>query len=406
NQRLFLDRDEWAGIFPAPVMAAIAAKAWHSGPVPEGVGFAAADVDQAAAASGVPRDRLLLLPRAADLPVLVAARASMAFPGLFTPVPLWLLRWVPDGAGGKAPVLSQVLLADGGITSNFPIHLFDSPLPGRPTFALNLLYEGEEVAEARPPSGMIDGNQAVPEQVTGLAGGGLAALAAVFMPFTNRGRVGYYQPPAQGSGFAQIAGLLGRVVDTARMWGDVGLFDQPGVRDRIAHIRLASDEGGFNLNMPAETIKRLSDKGALAGDVLASRFHPSAPSDPLANGAMPRLNWHNHRFVRLRATLAAQQQLAGRFALRWPGTVSATAQQQPGPADLLAGANGQWQVPGGPAFPIGYSFNLTKAERGRLASLAGNLAGLALPPASPARNDQPPRPRAILQMRPDTTDGR
>ena len=66
----------------------------------------------------------------AELPVLVATRMSLSFPGLLAAVPLWTVQ---DGK----PVRHWV--SDGGISSNFPVHLFDAWVPGRPTFGLNLV---------------------------------------------------------------------------------------------------------------------------------------------------------------------------------------------------------------------------------------------------------------------------
>jgi len=40
-----------------------------------------------------------------------------------------------------------MLVPDGGLTSNFPIHFFDAPLPGRPTFGINLVLDTVETTE-------------------------------------------------------------------------------------------------------------------------------------------------------------------------------------------------------------------------------------------------------------------
>ena len=63
-----------------------------------------------------------------DLPVAEAVRMSMSIPFFFSPV-----RWKhPDGK-------QQLTLVDGGMLSNFPVWLFDTPdLPDWPTFGLRL----------------------------------------------------------------------------------------------------------------------------------------------------------------------------------------------------------------------------------------------------------------------------
>ena len=89
--------------------------------------------------SDVTDRRMLVLPRDAKdlgyrhpdyLPVALAVRASMSIPIFFEPVTL------TDNSGKKH------ILVDGGMLSNFPVWLFDSP-PGRialrPTFGLKLV---------------------------------------------------------------------------------------------------------------------------------------------------------------------------------------------------------------------------------------------------------------------------
>ena len=155
----FFRQDEFRRLFPGPVVDAMVAAV---DPV-ERTGAAAREHDlltRLAAATGHRR-----LPRA-DLPVVVAARLSLSFPVLrsvpcrcyrfdFSPAaPIEAMgRWrawlaehpeVDPGRGGARrrggePVpLSRCWISDGGITSNLPVHFFDTPLPTRPTFLVNL----------------------------------------------------------------------------------------------------------------------------------------------------------------------------------------------------------------------------------------------------------------------------
>ena len=415
NHRLFIDRDEWARLFPAAVVDAVAAAAWPTNPdltdLPAGLGYTPEDVRTAAAAHPGLIQRLLLMPRARDLPVLVAARASMAFPGLFTPLPFWLLRWVADEAGNKRPELARVLLSDGGITSNFPIHLFDGAVPSRPTFALNLLYPGDEIAEERPPSNAADSEdgKVLPESVRGLSGGGGdgPAFADLFMPFTNRGRVNFYKGALGATPFGQIAGLIGRVVETARTWGDVSLFNLPGVRDRVIHIRLSGDEGGFNLDMPPAVINGLAEKGTLAGEVLARRFDPLSPTDPLSPDKVARLNWHNHRFVRLRSFMAAQERLAGQAGRGWQrANDPARPQSVPTLDAILVTARGT-MPPGNPAgFSIGYSWSFTNGQRSHMQSALASLQTVVPADTANSATRGNPQPAVLLKQRPAGADPR
>ena len=71
-----------------------------------------------------------------SFPVVEAVRMSMSYPFLFTPVVLH--------REGK-----PVYVVDGGLLSNFPIWLFDSPNPKRPTWGFRL-HGGANVEEGLP----------------------------------------------------------------------------------------------------------------------------------------------------------------------------------------------------------------------------------------------------------------
>lgn len=417
RSRLYIDQRRWQGLFPADVMAAL--RASSIGPAADRdesddfyektLRYRKADVGAAAAAS---RDaqlhaNLLLLPDAPDLPVIVAVRASLAFPGLFTPLPLLLLHWtIVDGQ--RVARFSPVLLSDGGITSNFPIHLFDAPVPSRPTFAINLLYPDDSINADPFTGGPREANDA--SQLEAIAGGGSPAPSVkddIFMPRSNSGRVLLYKAPPTGSPLHQLIGFAGRVVEAARTWGDVSLYNQPGVRDRIVHVRLTDSEGGFNLGMTPEIISAIAAKGQFAGTVLAARFDPARPHDPLHPGEPVRLNWHNHRFVRLRAFLAAQELLGLRATAAWGRATDVTlAQSTPGLDDILRRA-GRQAWPHG--FPIGYAYRLTEPRRQHMAAILGHLAALAPPPptgrgSSNSAGEGAPNPRSRLQLRPAGND--
>jgi NTE family protein len=71
-----------------------------------------------------------------SFPVVDAVRMSMSYPFLFNPVTLH-----KDG--------KPYYVVDGGLLSNFPIWLFDSPNPKRPTWGFRL-HPGEDVTEGLP----------------------------------------------------------------------------------------------------------------------------------------------------------------------------------------------------------------------------------------------------------------
>ena len=46
-----------------------------------------------------------------------------------------------------------MVFSDGGISSNFPVQIFDSPLPARPTFAINLAgFEADDHPNLNNPA--------------------------------------------------------------------------------------------------------------------------------------------------------------------------------------------------------------------------------------------------------------
>jgi hypothetical protein len=177
-----------------------------------------------------------------DLPVVVAARMSLSFPGLISAVPLWRKDYTFNDEDEKNK-LRRCLFSDGGLSSNFPIHFFDRLLPNSPTFAISLdefdprKYHGDRV---RLPK---------------LAGAGI-------------------QIPVQP--FSGLLGFLGRLIDSAKDWQDNLQSVLPGYRERIVHVRLASDEGGLNLTMDEEKIRRLAAYGEQAGEKLRTEFDMDA----------------------------------------------------------------------------------------------------------------------------------
>lgn len=182
------------------------------------------------------------LPEANDLPVLLAVRASLSFPILFSALPLYRFDYSLrlDPKAQETPQLCW--LSDGGITSNFPIHLFDDPFPSRPTFGISL--DGFDERRHHKSSKVPEGRVYLPKK----AGQGM-------------------QRPvdAIGGPFAFFAAIL----NAARNWQDELQSVLPGYRERIAHIALTSDEGGLNLEMKQGVVARLSKYGELAGKELA-----------------------------------------------------------------------------------------------------------------------------------------
>src|SRR5262249_5400677 len=154
-------------------------------------------------------DGFSVMPAIADLPVIVATRMSLAFPFLLSAVQLHAVDYT---AADDDQSPKPIWFSDGGICSNFPISLFDAPLPRWPTLAISL--------GSFTPRTPADG---------------------VYMPKTNsQGRL---------RAFADIHSLqsfFGSILSTMQNWNDDEQAKLPGYRDRIATIALHDNEGALN----------------------------------------------------------------------------------------------------------------------------------------------------------------
>ena len=187
--------------------------------------------------------QILPLPEMPDLPVVIAVRMSLSFPVLISAVPLYA---VDRTRTRKPAVAERCWFSDGGITSNLPIHFFDSPLPRWPTFAINLKGPHPDYPEEK--------------DFVWLPGNNNAGLHESWNRFD------------ENQGWSKIIGFIGAILDTMHNWRDHIQFRTPGYRDRIVHISLNENEGGLNLNMPDHLIQTVSKRGQRAGQVLLTNF--------------------------------------------------------------------------------------------------------------------------------------
>lgn len=215
------------------------------------------------------------LPKEGRLPVLVATRMSLSFPLLLSAVPLYEADWsttpTQDELEEKQASASTSMLrttealavsgqsdertptsmrlcwfSDGGISSNFPIHLFDAALPRWPTFAINLTYPDDQES---------------------------CRLEDVFLPTeNNQGWQRRYTSITSTRAVTEVSKFLFAIINTMQNWRDLLQSRTPGHRDRIVHVPLAKHEGGMNLNMEQAVIDGIADKGGQAGKLLAGNF--------------------------------------------------------------------------------------------------------------------------------------
>lgn len=179
-----------------------------------------------------------------NFPVLLAARMSLSFPLLLSTVRLWVVDFDFPQGQRKFRCCS---FSDGGLCSNFPIHLFDGLLPGWPTFGIQL----EPMPDPKPPQ-----------------------WGRLFLPASYK--VGYGERwnhfDGTGDSPAKLFGFLGALIQSMQNWNDNSLARMPGVRDRVVRVRLKPNEGGLNLNMDPDLIATVSGLGTDAGDALVERF--------------------------------------------------------------------------------------------------------------------------------------
>jgi predicted acylesterase/phospholipase RssA len=218
------------------------------------------------------------LPQPWDLPVIFAVRISMSLPALFKAVRLYRVRRpsaIQDDLGrtlidhGQALTLlspldsaQELWFSDGGITSNFPVHFFDNPLPRWPTVSLNLGVHPREAPHQDVWHPQDWDDLSIPAKELG----------------------------GSGWGFGKA------IFNTAMSWRDSMQSALPGYRNRIAQVRTSPGEGGTNLFMPREIIASMALRGALAGARLRIRFSDDG-------------QWSRFRWLRLRTAISNLERL-------------------------------------------------------------------------------------------------
>jgi predicted acylesterase/phospholipase RssA len=234
--------------------------------------------------------RLIALARGRDLPIIVLARLSLSFPVLLSSVPLYRVdftservRAIRRSEDRTQPLPGKrVWFTDGGVCSNFPIHLFDAPLPRWPTFGLDLT----------PPHPDYPVNRGCPEN-------------RVYLPDRpERGIEQDFPDGSQATRWSSIISFFSTIFGAAKTYRDHLQSIAPGSRDRIVRIRHLEDEGGLNLDMPREDLLTLASSGLEAAETLIAAFAGDDPDNA----------WLQHRVIRLKVLLANLRRYAKRLA--------------------------------------------------------------------------------------------
>jgi len=221
-----------------------------------------------------------------QLPVVVAARLSLSFPFLFSAVPLWA---VDDEVDGQPALLRKCWFSDGGICSNFPIHLFDAFVPMWPTFGISL---GKR---------RMDQPQAV--RVTTRHEEGRSEAWDLFDSPSA------LAPDDASSPLDRLFGFVLGLLATTKDWNDTTAMRMPGTRDRVARVGFERGEGELNVRLTGEEIERLArDYGSVAGRKLADKFVTGNAPDELSTA------WREHRWVRFNTLLATLRERVSLFS--------------------------------------------------------------------------------------------
>ena len=240
------------------------------------------------------------LPEGDDLPVVVGMRMSLALPIVISATPLYAVSadvtFLHDSPTPlQAHDLQKQWFSDGGTASNFPIQFFDTWLPTRPTFGVNLTYpktnskasangvaqtnrgaknDGMQTNTSSPArteevkacltrtslSYQRDDSQRKSQQ--------FAENNAVYLPSPGENRV----TSPEWSSLSGVPGFLGGIFYTAKDYRDTLQSTLPSYRDRIVQIRFTPEQGGINLSMPPRVVKDIMRNGTVAGAKLRDDF--------------------------------------------------------------------------------------------------------------------------------------
>jgi hypothetical protein len=347
RDRLYFNGDELKDYLPPAVHRWLCDKARPYRCEPRREGRDPSDAD----AQGL---GLVEIPAPRDFPIVFAARMSLSFPFLFAAVPLWAIDH--DHAGQA--IFRRCWFSDGGISSNFPMHLFDGLVPSWPTFGINLEpeIEGRDKVYLPPDYGSGHGER--------------------WDNFDD----------ASPNGASRFGGFLSAIVATMQNWNDNALSRMPGVRDRIARVRLSAKEGGLNLNMEAGVIEAVAQRGETAAQKIIGRFAPAGPDGPSGPG------WDEQRWVRLGVLLKLVEERA-------PGVLTALDPALPHATDYATLITRAADPQAGP--PAGYEAPLSPEQQAALRAVLVALGALVGTMTEPGCiTDFKPIPKPELRLRP------
>ena len=281
SRSFFFKKSEMARLFPPPVLEELVR--WGKLNRPE----------RAICIRDEDAEEFLRFPMGEDIPLVVATRLSLSFPVLLSAVRLYSIRteaYVPLGHFGPPRVLDLVRdveehwLSDGGIVSNFPIHVFDTWVPLRPTFGITLCDS--------PLSSVLDQREANDAR-------------PVLLPRPRD----FDKARPRRTAIHGVGDFLRAVFETAQSYRDNAQAGLPSYRERIVQIFLDKAEGGLNLDMPPKVVTSIQNKGQMAAHELLGRY-------PDLQGS----SFAEHQWVRLQVLMAELERQLMEVRSIFPGS--------------------------------------------------------------------------------------
>lgn len=394
-------------------------------------------------------DGYYFLPDPDHLPVVVGMRMSLAIPVFFSVVPLYtvspraLLRRSRSDQSEREPRpwllspykedvrdqdLQRHLFSDGGTTSNFPIQLFDKLIPTRPTFGISIASMPEDVEPSKDegeavfpswtvstiPEQLVDATEEWPAEPVSASVG--SEVERVELGAANKLR------GIEHRVITSPVSLLSSVVDTARENRETMLAVRPGYRERIVRIRLTQDEGGMNLAMDPDTIKKMIPLGAEAGAKLL--WPGMVTSVPQANPDEHKLvkglfDFDDHRWVRFLISMSQLEtelqkfkyayKLRDYYALLDNDTIRQRPyyrthegrwlEQARKNVDVMIGAVDKWPQP--VVSSVASAAGSAVVEAAKVAQFGDPTISFYFFNNAPNKEDRLPKPKLALKMNPD-----
>lgn len=268
SRSFFFKKSEMERLFPKPVVDALVEWGRANRPTDS---ILISDKDA---------EELFRFPLGEDLPLVVATRMSLSFPVLLSAVRLYSVKSEKyRRVEGKPQTLDlkedleEHWWSDGGITSNFPIHVFDAWVPQHPTFGITL-YDS-------PLSKVLEQREGVTQEMD--------VHEAVVLPYPRD----FDKARPRRTNIDDTLGFLRAIFETAQSYRDNAQAGMPSYRERVIQLFLEEHEGGLNLDMPSEVIQGIQAKGQCAAQKLLERY-----------GTVDGVNFAEHRWVRMQVLMA------------------------------------------------------------------------------------------------------